>query len=172
MDKIKPWHIVVAFLLLIVVIILLNWERVQNWLFNTTPSSKSPYDDCINKNKNLADGTECRNCIPDGSKIVSFKGVISNGVCIERLDQRTTPTPEPQPKPEPTAPPVVYRLQVSNPKGTREVTIQDGEFVIQPNAKTIPYNTILDIKSSVNKPDAYFQTNQGWVWGKDVTVIQ
>lgn len=166
MDSIKPHHIVIAVLIIIVVLILLNWEKVQNWLFNTPPVTKSAYDDCVKKNKGLAEGQPCTNCIPDGTRGVTFNGIISNGECVERLD----PNPTPQPKPEPA--PVVYRLQVSNPKGTREVTIQDGEFVILPNAKTIPYNTILDIKSSVNKPDVYFQTNQGWVWGKEVTVIQ
>lgn len=162
---VKAWHILVGLLVLVVIIIAFNWEKFYSWISGKNATVVSPYDECIAKNKALADGVPCTSCLPNGGRSTGFEGVIANGICVEKV---VTQTPAIVNNPKP----VTYRLQVSNPNGARVYDKRaDGNIVSVANAPLIPVNTVLDIKASVTSPQPYFSTQMGWVSGNDVTVI-
>lgn len=112
MSTTVKWIIAIV-IILIITLLYFNWDKVKAWWSNlhsnTTPTNA--YNDCLAKNKALADDAPCTVCF-DQSKLppdihlgANIKGTIKNGVCIA--------TAEPQNNP----PVSVQNLQVSNPNG-------------------------------------------------------
>lgn len=53
--------------------------------------SKEAYKECLDKNKLLAEGSECFSCTPPGSKIAVFMGIIKDGKCIAKSEVPSEP---------------------------------------------------------------------------------
>lgn len=66
-EKIIWWIIIIAMAVIVI------------WYY----SKDTDYDKCIKENKGKQDGEECINCIPDGSKMANYKGIINGGECIK-----------------------------------------------------------------------------------------
>ena len=78
----------VLFWVILGIIIYVIWKyRLLDHLFNPVPlplfQPTSPYDDCVDKNKVLPDGSSCTNCVPDLSGMPTFHGTIKSGVCVQ-----------------------------------------------------------------------------------------
>lgn len=67
------WYLIIGIAIVVIAYIVIS-QRSKKTI-------STDYDKCLLKNKNLAEGASCTNCIPSGSQMASFKGVIVNGMC-------------------------------------------------------------------------------------------
>lgn len=161
------------------ILVIVNWDKIKK-LFSSEPSKadgqpctvgdmvgvykdgicgpstpvKSEYEKCVELNKTTADGAECNNCIPEGSTIASYKGIIANGIC--------------QPKPE-----VKYsnKIKITKSGGAKVYSVVNGSFVSAQNAAMVAEGLTLIITQYVTTPGIYYKTEKGWIGGNDATVV-
>lgn len=141
--------IVLAIIAVIAAIILaFNWK---NWFGNKPLSEK---DKCLATNKTLTDGTDCTNCAglsanTSGSRVT--RGIIKNGICIEK-------------------PAAVKKYIISNKNGAIPYSLQGSTFVAPINPVNVPFNTEIKILSISPKKD-YVNTSYGWISMNDIQLI-
>lgn len=146
--------IAVLVLVAIGIYVYMNWRK---WF----PSVASQYDDCVNKNKALPEGSGCTNCIPDGSEIPTFTGTIVSGVCT-------------QVQPPPPPPVTVNTIKVSNQAGARVHTYYGGQNqnIFVPQNKWIPFGTETTYTKTISTAAAtYYNTPFGWLPASDLTIL-
>lgn len=153
----------ISLLTLVGVLIIFNWDalksKLQQWFGATPESEKSGYDKCVESHKSLADGASCTNCIPDGSAMANYNGIIKNGVCerIVLVEQNAIQG---------------YKLQVTKPSGAFVYTRNpDGSIVASQGGATIPTGTTLVSDTLITSPAPYYRVVGGWVDGNDVALI-
>lgn len=123
-------------------------------------SEKPEYKKCIESNKSKSDGEPCNNCIPEGSQQATFSGVIKNGICEK-------PTQQPEPRPSFT-----NKIQIIKQGGTRTfATDSTGNIVSPQNANMVPQGTVLTFTKYITSPSTYYETQFGWIDGKDAVLV-
>lgn len=175
-------------LVIIAVLVYLNWDKISAlWkgVPETTPLATSTYDDCVAKNKALADGADCVNCVQVGSAQAAFNGTISGGVC--------------QPKPtlaegsactvkvnnvmvngtivggvcQPTliTTTTATKVEITNPAGARTLIYNGKAFQSPANAYLINAGSTVIVLQSITSPHTYYRTQFGWIDGDDAQVV-
>lgn len=158
----KPIHYVLLTIagIIILVATIVNWDKIKALFSPVSPApvpepEKSDFEKCVEKNKSLADGAPCTNCMEEGSDTASFQGVIMNGVC--------QPTPRQQ---------TSNKIQITKDAGATTVGISgDGlPFSLQ-NAQVVPKGTVLVVTQWIPSPHVYYRTQAGWIDGDDAKVV-
>lgn len=149
----------------IISLIMREWNPLK-WFSRKPYQDQSEYDKCIEANKAKPDGSECTNCIPDGSQMATFAGVILNGECIPNA-----------------APPSTSSLKVTNPVGAEIYTQKSDGTGMQGTGQTVSTNTTLAWTNKVNSPYCpknsqqcflakdFYQTQSGWLLETDITIL-
>lgn len=123
------------------------WNPLQ-WFASTD------YDDCVAKNKALANGAPCSNCVQGQG--ASFSGTITDGICIP-------------PKEDASA--TVYKITVSKQGGARTYVQQaDGSVVAPAGSAIVPFGTQTNA-TIVQTPTAnYYKTSYGLLDANDISI--
>lgn len=146
--KNNTW-LVIAILIIAILLIYFNWDKIQGM-------TASGYDACIDKNKQLADGSKCGICVSDSSTIPSSEGIISQGIC-QPIQKREVVI-------------IQRKLVVTNPLGARIYSYVNGNMVSPLNPQIISYSTQLGTPLQViQAPGTYYRVSEGWVSASDVT---
>lgn len=117
---------------------------------------KTPYEKCVEINKSLADGEPCGNCIPEGSTIPSYKGIIK--------DRKCEPIGAPTPKP------IVYAVKTQG--GATIYQLIQGNFVAPRIPQKVPFQTQIQIVAISPKRDYVNASGFGWLSVNDIAQIQ
>lgn len=141
-------------LLLIIGLLYMNWDKISK--LGSKPVIDS-YTDCVNKNAALPDGAPCGNCIPNGSTIPKYSGIISNGVCQQSASKGNQIS--------------FNKIKITNPQGAKIYQIKNGTFVLVQPTVLIATNTVLDVTQYISSGHYYYNTAKGWIDGDDASII-
>lgn len=167
------------------VLVYLFWDQISALWKKEPGEEKSAYDTCVNKNKSLADGADCVNCVPEGSAQPNYRGIIKNGVCEAKptLPDGTSCTLKINNAVvsgtvvNGVCKPTMVTTQssaikITNPQGARTLTYNGQAFQSPMNANLIPTNTTVAVLQTIDQSGhLYYRTQYGWVDGNDATKL-
>lgn len=177
-----------AIAVIVILLLIIFWTPILEWWKRLTGSktdeTKSAYDTCIDKNKSLSDGTECVNCVAEGSAQTSYNGVIKDGKCEPKqtlpdgasctvkvngvLVNGTVENGVCKPTVVTTQQNVI---KITNPKGARTLIYNGTTFQSGMQANVIPFNSQVIAIQTIPSPHVYYKTQAGWIDGDDATKI-
>lgn len=154
----KPIHYVILTIAgIILLLAIMNWDKIKKMFTPETPDSESDFDKCLKKNKSMADGEPCTNCLPEGSTQPVYAGVIENGVC-ERIVSANSQS--------------FNKIKIVKLGGASTfMTDAAGNIVPSTTPDSIPEGTILTVTQYVTAPRIYYNTPSGWIDGNDAIKI-
>lgn len=156
-EKIFMW-----FAIFIIALIIIYFIGVAQWGWKNIFAPKPPIitqtdaEKCTQANKSKKDGEVCSNCVPEGSGMPNYNGVIKDGICVA--------------KPEATPAPAIKKYVVSNQKGATIYSLQQGTFVPPRIPNVVPYGTQITILA-IHQNQQFANTAYGWLKLTDIGIV-
>ena len=130
----------------------------RKWFSSKPYQEQSAFEKCEEANKAKPDGTDCSNCVPEGSGQPVFNGVIKDGKCL-RIAQPASVT-------------INLRKIRIKANGAIPYSYINGNFVSPKVLNKIPAGTVLTVlQVATSSGVTYYNTAMGWISGNDISEV-